>query len=595
MQMYHDHSVQRPKSLLRFAMLSLLIALGFGLSMSAKSTDDRYVVAYVTSWSSELPNPHYMTHLNYAFGHVTESFDSVRIDNIDRFRAIADLKRENPKLKVLLSVGGWGSGRFSEMAADKDLRRKFAEACSDVVDRYGIDGIDIDWEYPGSSAAGISSSPDDPANFVSLLKDLRKSLGKDKLLTIATGAGGAGCLLNDLKGSVDFINIMTYDMASAPRHHAPLHCSENTGDMSVEKAVATHLAAGVPAEKLVVGIPFYGRGAEPYGNFVNYASISALPGCHEEWDSVAMVPYMADSSGRLVIGYDNARSIGLKADYVKNMGLKGLMYWDYSGDNDANELRTAVASAMLTDRYAADYARAPRFKALLYYSDTAESAHVDFARQAIEYFHRLSYGEGYILDRTTSMAEYPYERLKEYDVVIAINTMQFDQNERTAFERYMNEGGGWIGFHAAAYNDGRTQWKWFNDFLGAGKFYCNTWPPQPALLDVHDNAHAVTKNLPASFVAPECEWYQWSPSPTENPDVDILVSLSQKNYPIGIKDIIYYGDFPVVWTNRNYRMVYLNFGHGDTEFTDATQNLLVVNAFRWVVSRSPKGNPFMKS
>lgn len=104
----------------------------------------------------------------------------------------------------------------------------------------------------------------------------------------------------------------------------------------------------------------------------------------------------------------------------------------------------------------------------------------------------------------------------------------------------------------------------------------------------------MTRNLPSSFVAPESEWYQWAPSPRQNPDVEVLVSISPKNYPLGIKDVISHGDFPVVWRNKAYRMVYLNYGHGDREFTDATQNLLTLNALRYVVSLDPKGNPFEK-
>ena len=584
-----------------FLLLSLLILSSAPLLSAAASPadgggdgEDKIVVAYVTSWSDVIPNPHYMTHLNYAFGHVADSFDSVRIDNPSRFRRMAKLKRENSRLKVLLSIGGWGSGRFSEMAADPALRRSFARSCRKVVDDYGIDGIDIDWEYPGSNAAGISSSAADPENFVKLLHDLREALGSDRLLTIASGAWGNGCLFKDFIDDVDFVNVMTYDMASAPRHHSPLHKSPNTGDMVVDTAIDTHLTAGVPADKLTLGVPFYGRGAAPYGNFVNYADLTVRPGCEEKWDATAMAPYIADADGKLLVGYDNGRSMALKCDYVRERGLKGMMYWDYSGDRDDNELRSTIADRMLPSRYPADYARAPRFKALLYYSDKAEPAHVDFARQSIEYFHRLSYGEGYILDRTTSLADYPYERLKEYDVMIVINTMPFSKAEREAFELYMENGGGWIGFHAAGYNDANTHWDWFNNFLGAGKFYCNTWPPQPALLDVNTAGHDVTKNLPSSFVAPECEWYQWRPAPGDNKDVKVLLSLSPKNYPIGLKDIVYYGDFPVVWTNRRYRMIYLNIGHGDTEYSDPTQNLLIVNAFRWVVSRSPEGNPFMK-
>lgn len=255
----------------------------------------------------------------------------------------------------------------------------------------------------------------------------------------------------------------------------------------------------------------------------------------------------------------------------------------------------AGLSVMAQDAaYPANYARAPRFKALLYYSDTAEPAHVEFAHGAIEFFHRLTYGEGYILDVTTSLAEYPYERLKDYSVIIAINNTPAPGAEREAFERYMENGGGWVGFHAAAYNDGSTKWPWLLKFLGCGTFYCNNWPPQPALVDLDVTDSPVTKNIPVQFVAPESEWYQWNPSPRTNPDVEVLASLSEKNYPLGIKDVVKFGDFPIVWRNKNYRMVYLNYGHGDREFTDATQNLLTLNAFRYVVSLDPAGNPFEK-
>lgn len=109
-------------------------------------------------------------------------------------------------------------------------------------------------------------------------------------------------------------------------------------------------------------------------------------------------------------------------------------------------------------------------------------------------------------------------------------------------------------------------------------------------MDVTD--HPVTKNLPKEFVAPASEWYQWQDDLRNKENIEVLVSLSAKNYPLGLKDIVYGGDWPVVWTNKNYRMIYLNMGHGDEEYIDATQNLLFTNAFRWVVSTDPKGNPF---
>lgn len=252
----------------------------------------------------------------------------------------------------------------------------------------------------------------------------------------------------------------------------------------------------------------------------------------------------------------------------------------------------ALISAQGNGEYAADYAGGPRFRALLHYEPGAEEAHVQFDKQAINFFHKLTYGEGWILDVTTSLADYPYEKLKEYSIIISLNAMPGGKEQRAAFEKYMENGGGWMGFHASGYNDRRTNWPWFNKFLGCGAFYCNNWPPQPALVECDTSEHPVTLTLPASFVAPASEFYQWDPSPRKNPDVDVLVSISQKMYPFGLKDVVKWGDFPIVWTNRKYRMIYLNMGHGDEGFIDATQNLLFVNAFRWVVSRDPKGDPF---
>ena len=255
---------------------------------------------------------------------------------------------------------------------------------------------------------------------------------------------------------------------------------------------------------------------------------------------------------------------------------------------------TLLTYAQVPEGYPANYAKAPRFKALIYYTQHAEEAHVQFAEQATTFFKKLNYGDGFVLDITTDFSKYPYEKLKEYNVIIMLNTSPNTKAERDAFEQYMENGGGWVGFHAAAYNDKNTHWPWLVKFLGGGVFYCNNWPPQPVLVEVDNEEHPVTKNLPASFVAPASEWYQWTPSPRQNKDVEVLLSLSPKNYPLGIKDLVNFGDFPIVWSNKNYRMIYLNMGHGDEEFIDGTQNLLLVNAFRWVVSKDKSGNPFLK-
>ena len=123
--------------------------------------------------------------------------------------------------------------------------------------------------------------------------------------------------------------------------------------------------------------------------------------------------------------------------------------------------------------YAANYARSPRFRALLHYEPHAEEAHVQFDKQAIEFFRKLTYGEGWLMDVTTSLADYPYEKLRDYSIIVSLNAAPAGKEQREAFEKYMENGGGWMGFHASAYNDKNTHWPWLNDFLGCGMFYCN--------------------------------------------------------------------------------------------------------------------------
>lgn len=251
------------------------------------------------------------------------------------------------------------------------------------------------------------------------------------------------------------------------------------------------------------------------------------------------------------------------------------------------------AYAQQKGEYPANYARGPRFNALFCYSPGAEEAHVTFDKQALEFFHKLSYGEGFKYKTVTSIENMTLDSLQQYSIVVWLNFSPGPAG-RKVFEQYMEQGGGWMGFHASAYNDKNTHWPWLNKFLGCGKFLCNNWPPQPVLVECDTNDHPVTRSLPKEYVNPSSEFYQWDPSPREDKNVEVLITLSPKNYPLGIKDVVNFGDFPLVWTNKNYRMIYLNMGHGDESFVDATQNLLFTNAFRWVISRDPKGDPFKK-
>jgi uncharacterized protein len=240
------------------------------------------------------------------------------------------------------------------------------------------------------------------------------------------------------------------------------------------------------------------------------------------------------------------------------------------------------------------YAQFPRFRVLAFYSTQVESDHVEFAFEAIKFFKDLTAGNGFVFDTTSNMNDLTNPGLKNYSVVMMLNDFPHDQAQREAFRKYMEDGGGWFGFHVAAYNDKTTKWPWLLDFLGGGVFYRNNWPAMPARLVVDDTQHPVTKGMPGSFISPINEWYQWKPSPRERKNIKVLVTLSPDNYPLGLKDIVPDGDFPVVWTNTDYRMIYMNMGHGAGIFGDATQNKLIIAGLRWVVATDKKGDVFLK-
>lgn len=328
--------MKSPKLLVLCAILSII-------GCTSTPQKEKVIVAYVTSWkTSSLPDPTHITHINYAFGHVNDSCNGIRIDNEERLKQIVALKEQKPSLNILLSVGGWGSGRFSEMAATEDTRKAFAHDCQRVMNEFGLDGIDIDWEYPTSSVGGISSSPDDTDNFTLMLRDIRSVIGTHKLLTLATDATAKFINFADIHPYVDFVNIMTYDIANTPQHHSPLFSSEMTGELTCESSIAKHVEKGMPIEKLVLGIPFYGHGIEELKGSLSYKSIATLQQYTRHWDNEAKVPYLADSLGNVVCNYEDAESIRIKCNYLNELGMLGAMYWEYDGDDDAGTLRHTI-------------------------------------------------------------------------------------------------------------------------------------------------------------------------------------------------------------------------------------------------------------
>ena len=296
------------------------------------------IVAYVTEYST-LPDPTCLTHINYAHGRfVNPSTGDGGIDiaKPELLKQVVALKIQKPTLKVLLMIGGWGTKAdgFSQMARDSQKRLTFAEDCKKIIDEYNIDGFDIDWEYPTSSSSGIQSTSADTENFTLLMRDIRRKIGTSKLLTFASSANAKYIDFAGVKKYIDYVNVMTYDMGKPPYHNSPLYHSDRTKSISAEESVDKHIAAGIPADWLNLGIPFYGHGNET--NFDADVKYNVMAGIFNsgnyirKWDEVAKVPYLTDDLEQMLLTYDDAESIGYKCNFIKTKGMLGAMFWEYS-------------------------------------------------------------------------------------------------------------------------------------------------------------------------------------------------------------------------------------------------------------------------
>lgn len=363
-----------------------------------------------------------ITHLNYSFGLVynnekDEANDALKdvskLHQIwlsqkvqDDLLKIPPLRKQNPNLKVLLSVGGWGARGFSGAAATKESRAVFIQSAQEIIAKYGLDGIDLDWEYPVNGAWGlVESQPADRANFTALLTELRAALGHKKLLTIAVGANAESPKswvdVKAIAPSLDYINLMTYDMAYGTQYfNSNLYGSTQwptvtaADKYSADFVVNNYLAAGLKASQMNLGIGFYGRvpkravepgidwskpdaqknpATQPYfepaqielfkslgvdlskDTYVKYNDIVAKlindpqKRFSQHWDDEAKVPWLsvqsADGKALFALSYENPRSVAIKADYIKSKGLGGAMFWEYGAD-DKNQLAKQLADSL---------------------------------------------------------------------------------------------------------------------------------------------------------------------------------------------------------------------------------------------------------
>lgn len=296
--------------------------------------------------------------INIAFGVVRNG--KVFWEAEKHLPALERIREINPEIKILLSVGGWGAGGFSDAAITEEGRKKFAVSAKELVIQANLNGIDLDWEYPTVPSVGIDARPEDKETFTLLLQEIRSELDgietdEHLMLTIAAGSGEyyiKGTEIEKVASILDYVQIMTYDMASSyvkiTGHHTNLFNYADTKS-SAKTAIDMFTRAGVPKEKIVMGAAFYTRkwdgvvnanngyrqDADTIGEFgPDYGDLCEnymdKNGYVRYWDDDAKAPYLFNGSS--YISYDDDESISHKIDYLKEQGLYGIMYWEYKCD-----------------------------------------------------------------------------------------------------------------------------------------------------------------------------------------------------------------------------------------------------------------------
>lgn len=377
------------RNIRRFALLLLMVSLLLSLADAGRASaagSGGEVVGYYASWAAaqgyapdQLPAERF-TQINYAFANIADGRailgDPVR--DGENLRSLTELRRRNPDLNIVLSLGGWDdSAGFSDAASSPESRRAFARSCVDLLAAHGLDGVDLDWEYPVSGGApGTVHRPQDKENFTLLLRELRRALdqqgrrdGKRYVLTIAGAVNGGylACIEPQAAAEiVDHIFLMAYDLHgpwdASTGLNAPLYPSSDgpaRSRASVDGGISAWLGRGVPAEKLVLGMPLYGyifqgvssRGNGLYQSFDSAKSVS--------WDKVkeaylnrsayrqfrheeAQAPYLYGN--RAFLSYDDPDSIAAKAALARRRGLGGVGFWELSQDRDGDLIQSAWAA-----------------------------------------------------------------------------------------------------------------------------------------------------------------------------------------------------------------------------------------------------------
>ncbi len=247
--------------------------------------------------------------------------------------------------------------------------------------------------------------------------------------------------------------------------------------------------------------------------------------------------------------------------------------------------------------------RSSTFKIIGFYTAKNDQAHISYVHEANKWFAKMAEEHHFVYDSTNNWQNLNLDFLSQYQVVLFLDTRPEAPEQRIAFQQYMEKGGAWIGFHFAGFalnNSTYPQnWDWYHEqFLGSGEYKSNTWRPTSAVLSIENPKHPAVKHLPKTFSSAPNEWYRWTNDLRKNANIDVLLSIHPSSFPLGTgpkaHEIWHSGDYPVAWTNKNYKMLYVNMGHNDIDyehktnkdlsntFQNKTQNQFILNALLWL-------------
>jgi uncharacterized protein len=272
----------------------------------------------------------------------------------------------------------------------------------------------------------------------------------------------------------------------------------------------------------------------------------------------------------------------------------------------------SIAALICCGSALSDNGSKPKFRVIAFYTAKEDQAHISFVHEAQQWFPEMAAKYNFSFDTTSNWNKLNAGYLSNYQVVVFLDTRPEAPVQRAAFQAYMEHGGAWMGFHFAGFaltpSAVPANWDWYhNTFLGAGSYVSNTWRPTSAILHVEDRRHPSTVHLPETFKSSPNEWYRWEKDLRQNPDIDILLSIDSTSFPLGTgpkpHEIWHSGYYPVVWTNKNYKMIYINMGHNDIDYEhkyDSTnktlsytlhntvQDQLIVDGLLWLGDREKK-------